>query len=66
MFKIQCNMIISVLSLSFMRQREKSLLAAIGCTLKEGQALRLLLNLIFYHFNHPEPTYKSKHIMPLK
>ena len=24
--------------------------------------LRLLLNLLFYHFNHSEPTYKSQRI----
>ena len=29
-------------------------------TLREGQPLRLLLNLLFYHFNHSEPTYKFK------
>ena len=28
-------------------------------TLKEDQPLRLLLNLLFYHFNPSEPTYKS-------
>ena len=32
----------------------------IGCTLKEDQSLRLLLNLVFYHFNRCEPTYKSQ------
>ena len=31
-------------------------------TLKEDQPLRLLLNLLFYHFNHSEPTYKSQRI----
>ena len=31
-------------------------------TLKEDQPLRLLLNLLFYHFNRSEPTYKSQHI----
>ena len=29
-------------------------------TLKEDQLLRLLLNLLFYHFNLSEPTYKSQ------
>ena len=28
-------------------------------TLKEDQPLRLQLNLLFYHFNRSEPTYKS-------
>ena len=28
----------------------------------EDQPLRLLLNLLFYHFNRSEPTYKSQHI----
>ena len=32
----------------------------IVCTLKEDQPLRLLLNLFFYHFDRPEPTYKSQ------
>ena len=31
-------------------------------TLREGQPLRLLLNLLFYHFNRSEPTYKSQRI----
>ena len=31
-------------------------------TLKEDQPLRLLLNLLFYHFNCSEPTYKSQNI----
>ena len=31
-------------------------------TLKEEQPLRLLLNLLFYHFNRSEPTYKSQSI----
>ena len=31
-------------------------------TLRENQSLRLLLNLLFYHFNHYEPTYKSQRI----
>ena len=31
-------------------------------TLREDQPLRLLLNLLFYHFNHSEPTYKSQRI----
>ena len=31
-------------------------------TLKEDQPLRLLLNLLFYHFNHSEPTYKSQRL----
>ena len=30
--------------------------------LREDQPLRLLLNLLFYHFNRSEPTYKSQHI----
>ena len=29
-------------------------------TLKEDQPLRLLLSLLFYHFNRSEPTYKSQ------
>ena len=29
-------------------------------TLREDQPLRLLLNLLFYHFKHSEPTYKSQ------
>ena len=29
-------------------------------TLREDQPLRLLLNLLFYHFNCSEPTYKSQ------
>ena len=31
-------------------------------TLTDDQPLRLLLNLLFYHFNRSEPTYKSQHI----
>ena len=31
-------------------------------TLKEDQPLRLLLNLLFYHFNRSDPTYKSQRI----
>ena len=31
-------------------------------TLREDQPLRLLLNLLFYHFNRSEPTYKSQRI----
>ena len=34
-------------------------------TLKEDQPLRLLLNLLFYHFNRCEPSYKSQRIKPL-
>ena len=33
--------------------------------MKEDQPVRLLLNLLFYHFNHSEPTYKSQCITPL-
>ena len=29
-------------------------------TLRDDQPMRLLLNLLFYHFNHSEPTYKSQ------
>ena len=32
----------------------------IGCTLKEDQPLRLLLNLFFYLFKSFKPTYKSQ------
>ena len=31
-------------------------------TQKEDHFLRLLLNLLFYHLNRSEPTYKSHHI----
>ena len=31
-------------------------------TLREDQPLRLLLNLLFYHFYHSEPIYKSQRI----
>ena len=31
-------------------------------TLREEQPLRPLLNLLFYHFNHSEPIYKSQRI----
>ena len=34
----------------------------IARTLREDQPLRLLLNLLFYHFNRSEPTYKSQRI----
>ena len=34
-------------------------------TLKEDQPLRLLFNLLFYHFNRSEPTYKSQCIQLL-
>ena len=34
----------------------------IGCTLKEDQPLRLLLNLFFHHFYSSEPTYNSQRI----
>ena len=30
-------------------------------TLREDQLLRLLLNLLFYHVNRSEPTFKSQH-----
>ena len=33
---------------------------AIVCTLRKDQPPRLLLNLLFYHFNHSEPTHKSQ------
>ena len=33
-----------------------------GHTLREDQPLRLLLNLLSYHFNPSEPTYKSQRI----
>ena len=29
-------------------------------TLREDQPPRLLFNFLFYHFNHPEPNYKSQ------
>ena len=35
---------------------------AIVRALREDQPLRLLLNFLFYHFNHSEPSYKSKRI----
>ena len=41
---------------------------ALGCiigTLREDQPLRLLLNLLCYHFNRYEPTYKSQRIKHL-
>ena len=31
-------------------------------TLREDQPPRLLLNFLFYHFNHSDPTYKSQRI----
>ena len=31
-------------------------------TLREDQPLRLLLNLLFYHFDHSEPSSKSLRI----
>ena len=37
-------------------------IVSLVCTLKEDQPLRLLLNLLFYHFNRSEPTYKSPRI----
>ena len=37
-------------------------LNAIVRTLREDQPMRLLLNLLFYHFNRSEPTYKSERI----
>ena len=39
-----------------------SLRASVLRTLKEDQPLRMFLNLIFYHFNLSEPTYKSQRI----
>ena len=33
---------------------------SVARALREDQPLRLLLNLLFYHFNHSEPTYKSQ------
>ena len=39
--------------------------ATIVRTLREEQPLRLLLNLLFYHFNRSEPTYKSQRIAVL-
>ena len=36
-----------------------------GCTLKEEQPLRLLLNFFFCHFNRSEPSYKSQPIKHL-
>ena len=38
------------------------LLTNIVRTLREDQPLRLLLNLLFYHFNRSEPTNKSQRI----
>ena len=35
---------------------------AIARTLKEDQPLRLLLNVLFFHFDRSEPTYKSQRI----
>ena len=43
-----------------LRLAEEDLITARA--LKEEQPLRLLLNLLFYHFNHSEPTYKSQRI----
>ena len=34
----------------------------IARTLKEDQPLRLLLNLLFYHFYGSVPTYKSQRV----
>ena len=42
--------------------QEPSLSTTIVRTLKEDQPVRLLLNLLFYHFNHSEPTYTSQRI----
>ena len=39
-----------------------TLLSTIVRTLREDQPPRLLLNLLFYHLNHSEPTYKSQRI----
>ena len=38
------------------------IVTTIDCTLEEDQPLRLLLNLLFYHFNCSEPTYKPQYI----
>ena len=35
---------------------------AIVRTLRKDQPLRLVLNLLFHHFNHSEPIYKSQRI----
>ena len=35
-------------------------------TPKEDQPLRLLLNLLFYHINSSEPTYKSQRMKLLE
>ena len=43
-------------------QQRLSLRSTIVRALREDQPLRLLLNLVFYHFNHSEPTYKSQRI----
>ena len=42
----------------FLKQRALSLSAVVVRTLKEDQPLRL--NLLFYHFNRSEPTYKAQ------
>ena len=44
------------------KNKFKSILVSIVRTLREEQPLRLLLNLLFYHFNCSEPTYKSQRI----
>ena len=42
--------------------RKKFFRSSIVRTLKEEQPLRLLLNLLFYHFNRSESTYYSQRI----
>ena len=44
------------------RERGLNRIITVVRTLKEDQSLRLLLNLLFYHFNSSEPTYKSQSI----
>ena len=48
--------------MDILKSRQEGDQESIVRTLKEDQPLRLLLNLIFYHFNHSEPTYKSQPI----
>ena len=46
-------------------QKKLSQTKTIVCKLREDQPLRLLLNLLFYHFIRSEPYYKSQHIQLL-
>ena len=62
-FLSEINILVTKLKINFYFpefQKKLSQTKNIVHTLREDQPLRLLLNLLFYHFNHSEPYYKSQ------